>query len=247
MRDTAELSFHELREMMRSPSGMPMHLPIHRRVEDLRSAFRHSRLRLYDCPQSREITMFDECHWLNEPAEWSLADGALRVVTDASTDFWRETHYGFTRHSGHLFGKPVSGGATATLRIRASYESQYDQAGMMIRIDEANWVKAGIERSDGAAQLSSVATFGRSDWAAGLFHGDAADFWMRATVDRGVLRLQASTDGLRWPLLRLCPFPEGARYAVGPMCCTPERGGLAVLFSDFSVTPAVARDLHDLS
>jgi regulation of enolase protein 1 (concanavalin A-like superfamily) len=34
---------------------------------------------------------------------------------------------------------------------------------------------------------------------------------------------------------------------VGPMCCTPERRGLTVLFSDFSVTPPVRRDLHDLS
>jgi regulation of enolase protein 1 (concanavalin A-like superfamily) len=191
--------------------------------------------------------MFEQCHWLNEPAEWSLDDAALRVVTDAATDFWRETHYGFTRHSGHVFGATVSGGFTATLRIRAGYESLYDQAGMMILIDEARWVKAGIELSDGAAQLSSVLTLGRSDWATGLFQGDAADFWLRATVDGGVLRLQASTDGARWPLLRLCPFPEESRYMVGPMCCTPERRGLTVLFSDFSVTPPVRRDLHDLS
>jgi regulation of enolase protein 1 (concanavalin A-like superfamily) len=108
-------------------------------------------------------------------------------------------------------------------------------------------VKAGIEISDEAAQLSSVLTIGRSDWATGLFHGDAADFWLRATHDRGVLRLQASADGVRWPLLRLCPFPEETRVTVGPMCCTPERRGLAVLFSDFSVTPPVIRDLHDLS
>jgi regulation of enolase protein 1 (concanavalin A-like superfamily) len=191
--------------------------------------------------------MFEQCHWLNEPAEWSLSEAALRVLTDEATDFWRETHYGFTRHSGHVFGLAVSGGFTATLRIRAGYESLYDQAGMMVLIDEAHWVKAGVELSDGAAQLSSVLTLGRSDWATGLFQGDATDFWIRATVDRGVLRLQASTDGARWPLLRLCPFPEAGRYTVGPMCCTPERGGLAVLFSDFSVTPPVAKDLHDLS
>jgi regulation of enolase protein 1 (concanavalin A-like superfamily) len=191
--------------------------------------------------------MFEQCHWLNEPAEWSVSDAALRVVTDEATDFWRETHYGFTRHSGHLFGQAVSGGFTASLRIRAEYESLYDQAGMMILIDEARWVKAGIERSDGAAQLSSVLTLGSSDWATGLFQGDASDFWLRATVGRGVLRLQASTDGVRWPLLRLCPFPADSLCRVGPMCCTPERGGLRVLFSDFSVTPPIAKDLHDLS
>ena len=191
--------------------------------------------------------MFDRCHWLNEPATWSVSGDALHVVTDAATDFWRETHYGFTRYSGHVFGTTVTGGFTATLRIRAGYESLYDQAGMMILIDEARWVKAGIELSDGAAQLSSVLTLGRSDWATGLFQGNAADFWIRATVDRGVLRLQASADGLKWPLLRLCPFPDDASYTVGPMCCTPERAGLAVTFSDFSVTPPIAKDLHDLS
>ena len=191
--------------------------------------------------------MFNHCHWLNEPADWSVSETALRVVTDEATDFWRETHYGFTRHSGHVFNTPVSGGFTASLRIRADYKSLYDQAGMMILIDETRWVKAGIELSDGAAQLSSVLTLGRSDWATGLFQGDAADFWVRATVEGGVLRLQASTDGTRWPLLRLCPFPEAARYNVGPMCCSPERGGLGVVFSDFSVTPPAAKDLHDLS
>jgi regulation of enolase protein 1 (concanavalin A-like superfamily) len=191
--------------------------------------------------------MFDQCHWLNEPNDWSVSETTLRVATNEATDFWRETHYGFTRHSGHVFGQTVAGGFTASLRIRADYKSLYDQAGMMILLDEAHWVKAGIERSDGAAQLSSVLTLGRSDWATALFQGDAADFRIRATVDRGVLRLQASTDGVRWPLLRLCPFPEAARYMVGPMCCTPERAGLTVLFSDFTVTPPTAKDLHDLS
>ena len=197
--------------------------------------------------RQRGVTMFNQCHWLNEPAEWSVTDQSLRVVTNEATDFWRETHYGFTRHSGHVFGTETAGGFTASLRIRAGYKSLYDQAGLMILIDEARWVKAGIELSDGAAQLSSVLTLGRSDWATGLFQGDVADFWIRATVDRGVLRLQASTDGTRWPLLRLCPFPEETRYMVGPMCCTPERGGLEVLFSDFTVTPPVNKDLHDLS
>jgi uncharacterized protein len=34
---------------------------------------------------------------------------------------------------------------------------------------------------------------------------------------------------------------------VGPMCCTPERAGLEVRFSDFSVTPPAGRALHDLT
>jgi regulation of enolase protein 1 (concanavalin A-like superfamily) len=31
------------------------------------------------------------------------------------------------------------------------------------------------------------------------------------------------------------------------MCCTPERAGLKVVFSDFTVTPPVGKGLHDLN
>ena len=190
---------------------------------------------------------FEDCTWLNGPASWSLHDAALRVVTDERTDFWRETHYGFTRDNGHFFGYPTDGDFTAQLRVRARYEELYDQAGLMVRIDEANWVKAGIELSDGKALLSSVLTIGGSDWATGVFADDPAEFWMRASVVNGVLRLQASADGTTWPLLRLAPFPQRASYWVGPMCCTPERAGLEVVFSDFQVGPPLDRDLHDLT
>src|SRR5471032_3252189 len=191
--------------------------------------------------------MLDRCKWLNEPAQWNLSAAGLGVVTDRATDFWRETHYGFTRHSGHLFGYTTSGDFTASVRVRARYENLYDQGGLMVLIDEKNWCKAGVEMSDGEAMLSSVVTVGRSDWATGPFRGDASDFWIRMTVGDGVLRIQSSLDGKHWPLLRLCPFPPPTRYVVGPMCCTPERQGLSVLFSDFAVGPPNHKDLHDLT
>ena len=190
---------------------------------------------------------FASSSWLNEPAHWGLEGGRLRVVTDARTDFWRETHYGFTRDSGHFFGREIAGPFTAQLRMRARYEALYDQAGIMVRLDETRWIKAGIEWSDDAPRLGSVLTLGRSDWATGPFDGDPADFWLRVTVAAGVIRVQVSHDGLRWPLLRLAAFPDAPAYRVGPMCCTPERAGLAVEFSDFITGPPLGRELHDLS
>jgi regulation of enolase protein 1 (concanavalin A-like superfamily) len=200
-----------------------------------------------DDGRREENAMFEQCQWLNEPDRWAMASGDLSVVTNRATDFWRETHYGFIRDSGHFFGRPTDGGFTASLRVRARFETLYDQAGIMVRLNQTTWIKAGIELSDGEALLGSVLTNGCSDWATGPFRGDPSDFWIRATVDQGALRLQASVDGKTWPLVRLCPFPEAASYAVGPMCCTPERAGLEVLFSDFVVTHPTGRTLHDLS
>jgi regulation of enolase protein 1 (concanavalin A-like superfamily) len=185
--------------------------------------------------------------WFNEPADWTLHGEQLHVVTDAQTDFWCETHYGFIRDNGHFFRREITGPFTAQIRVRARYEALYDQAGIMVRLDETHWVKAGIEWSDNEPRLGSVLTLGRSDWATGPFQGDPADFCLRVTVAAGVIRLQASPDGRRWPLLRLAPFPDAPVYQVGPMCCTPERAGLVVEFSDLEVGPASQRKLHDLS
>lgn len=190
---------------------------------------------------------FARCTWLNEPATWSLDGDILNVTTDRATDFWRETHYGFTRDSGHLFGFATDGDFSAELRLRAQYRELYDQAGLMVRLSPSEWIKAGIEISDGVPMLSSVLTAGRSDWATAPYGGDPGDFRLRVSVTAGVLRLQVSGDGKVWPLSRLCPFPVAASYVVGPMCCTPERAGLTVAFSEFRVGEPSRRDLHDLA
>ena len=190
---------------------------------------------------------FPECSWINPPSKWSLNGDCLRVTTDAATDFWRETHYGFTRDNGHFFGSSVTNAFTTQLRVRAKYEELYDQAGIMIRIDDRRWVKAGIENSDGENLLSSVLTIERSDWASGAYTHDSSNFWLRATISAGVLKLQVSPDGQRWPVFRLAPFPEASTYLVGPMCCTPERAGLEIEFSEFQIGPPMGKDLHDLS
>ena len=184
--------------------------------------------------------------WLNEPNQWSAPGDRLEIVTDKATDFWRETHYGFVRDSGHFLGFPTAGAFTAELCVQGDFRELYDQAGIMVRIDAQHWVKAGIEFSDGHAMLGSVLTDGRSDWATAHYGHDARDFRIRATVADGVLRLQASADGKLWPLMRLAPFPKASSYLVGPMACTPERAGLKVVFSAFRLMPPLGKDLHDL-
>ena len=185
--------------------------------------------------------------WLNEPARWTAQGDNLVLVTDKATDFWQRTHYGFRRDSGHFLGFPTAAAFTAELRVQGDFRELYDQAGIMVRVDAEHWLKAGIEFSDGRAMLSSVLTMGQSDWATAPYEHDAGDFWMRVTIADGVLRLQTSADGKVWPLARLAPFTTAQSYLVGPMACTPEREGLRVTFTHFSLTPPLGKDLHDLS
>lgn len=117
----------------------------------------------------------------------------------------------------------------------------------MVHVDETTWIKAGIQLSDGEACLGSVLTVGQSDWAKSVYRGPASRLHLRITVLKGVLRLQWSQDGMRWPLLRLCPFQQASSYLVGPMCFSPARHGLKVLFSDFRIGAPMVKALHDLT
>lgn len=188
-----------------------------------------------------------EWRWLNEPAEWHQTSNGLQVVTDQQTDFWRSTWYGFERHSGHLYGCEVEGEFTFQVCVEGEFTTLYDQAGLMLLQDDAHWLKAGIEYNDAQPMIGSVLTNPRSDWATGIFTGNPRRFWLRLTRLADCLRLQYSTDGEVWPLLRLAPFPPSECCFIGVMCCTPERQGLAVRFSDLRLTPPLGKALHDLS
>lgn len=64
--------------------------------------------------------------WMNEPASWSAASGLLQFETAAESDFWNETHYGFTHDSGHLYFKEIEGPFTAQVSaggVRVSLRS----------------------------------------------------------------------------------------------------------------------------
>ena len=131
--------------------------------------------------------------------------------------------------------------------MRADYEELYDQAGLMVRIDEQRWIKFGTELTDGVIFLSTVVTNGRSDWSVSSLAGNMSNLRLRVTVDRGYVRVQASTDDQTWPLLRLAPFPASERYRVGPVAATPERAGFRAIFTEFRCGPPTTKDLHDLT
>lgn len=78
----------------------------------------------------------------------------------------------------------------------------------------------------------------------GIFSGNPKIFWLRMTRVGKVVCVKYSNDGLRWTLLRLCPFPEAETYFVGLMCCTPERQGLNVKFSEIKIGKPTKDILH---
>lgn len=181
--------------------------------------------------------------WLNEPPSWSDEGGVLTVRTGDKTDFWRHTHYGFVRDDGYVYGREMEGDFSATVTFSAEYEELYDQAGLMVRLDERNWVKAGIEYTDGRHHLSAVVTREFSDWSVLPLDPAPTEVRLRASRYGDALRVEYALDGGAFQMLRLAYLPPGGAAFVGPMCCSPQREGLVARFWGFEVGEAT-RELH---
>ena len=174
-------------------------------------------------------------HWLNEPARWSEEPGVLRVTADAGTDFWRTTGYGYVRDSGHLYGEVATGEFVLDMRIAASYGAQYDQAGAMVRVDERNWIKTGVEYFDGRVRLSTVVTYEFSSWIVAELPSSTDEVALSLTRRDDALEVRYSAGGVADELAALVHLPRGAAALAGAMCAAPDGTGFEVAFYDLSL------------
>lgn len=170
--------------------------------------------------------------WFNPPTAVEQRPGELAVTAVEGSDFWRETLYGFTRDSGHALLTPVLPEGALEVDLRLDFDKLYDQAGLLLRTDEAAWLKAGVEISDGVPHVGAVVTNGRSDWSLAPVPGWAGTvITIRASWSAGAVTLRARADGGPWRTLRVSPFTVAGGTAAGPYLCSPERAGLTVTFT----------------
>lgn len=175
--------------------------------------------------------------WLNEPADWAVAGETLTVTTDPRTDFWRTTHYGFSRDTGHVHGAEIAGDFVLTATFAGEYRDLYDQAGIMVRVDEANWVKSGIELVEGRQQISAVVTREFSDWSVAPVAGPHS-VTVEATREGDALTIKYGLDGDEpTTLLRLAYLPPAVPVLAGVMAASPDGTGFTTTFTEIGLTP----------
>jgi regulation of enolase protein 1 (concanavalin A-like superfamily) len=81
------------------------------------------------------------------------------------------------------------------VKVSGEYQELYDQAGIMVRLDEANWLKCGIEFVEGVQQVSAVVTRDYSDWSVVPLPHNPASLWVRVTRRGTAVEVQYSLDG----------------------------------------------------
>src|ERR1700687_159422 len=140
--------------------------------------------------------------WYNEPPKWSVDDKMVTIESGPQTDFWRLTHSGVIKDDGHFYSQYQAGDFVAEVKVNGNYNALYDQAGLMVRVDEANWIKCGIEFIDGVQHASAVITREYSDWSiVPLLHNPDA-LWLRLKRQGSTIEVYYALDGVHYQLLR---------------------------------------------
>ncbi len=177
--------------------------------------------------------------WLNPPASEHYDEGTLSVRSKGKTDFWRRTFYGYITDNGHFLGAPVVGDFTFTARVHGNYSALYDQAGLMVRLDEKHWMKCGSEFFDDKRWASVVFTHEFSDWSTLEDLSQTSAIWWRVMRKKDSLEVQCSKDGEKFTTIRQGYFPAGVGVNAGVMCAAPEGAGFDATFDQLTLEHSV--------
>jgi len=179
----------------------------------------------------------DNFFWLNKP-DFTFENEKLTVTSAGETDFWQRTHYGFSRDNGHAMLTTIPGNFTMTVKTEFNYRSQYDQCGILLRIDGLNWIKVSVEREDSEnSRLGSVITnLGYSDWATTDIDSHISEMWYRIKCRDNDFIIENSPEGTIWTQMRIAHLHSRQRpLNAGIYTCSPKEGGFMAGFSHFTI------------
>ena len=189
--------------------------------------------------------------WLNPPlsATFEGGDVGLKVVPKPGSDYWCKTYRDppACRASGHALVYTLpSGTKQCILQTDFSIKdyARYDQAGIIVHVNDRHWLKAGIEMENGVPNMSAVVTNMESDWNLFVWPSRAAK--VRVTVKRYSnlceCDVEFMSDEGTWSSFRdACINLPGdeAEVKVGLLCAAPSKkddnDGMESFFKSMSI------------
>jgi uncharacterized protein len=105
----------------------------------------------------------------------------------------------------------------------------------MVRLDEENWLKCGIELVEGIQQVSAVVTRDYSDWSIVPMANNPAAIWIQITRKGTAIEVHYSLDDKKYTMLRMAYLTSVEVLDVGLMCASPQGQGFFTTFEKFKI------------
>lgn len=177
----------------------------------------------------------DKMQWFNEPTKWEIKNNSLTMNVTPQSDYWRVSHYGFTVDDAPFLYTMHGGEFEVKVKVTGDYTARFDQAGLMLRIDHENYIKAGIEFVDGKYNLSTVVTHHTSDWSIIALDRPVPFVWIKAVRRLDAIEVFYSFNDVTYTLMRNAWMPDNHPIMVGVMAACPDGNGFKARFDNFSI------------
>lgn len=177
----------------------------------------------------------EKMNWFNEPQQWTIEDNSLIMDVTPRSDYWRISHYGFTVDDAPFYYAEYGGEFEAKVKISGDYQTRFDQAGMMIRLDHENYIKTGIEFVDGKYNLSTVVSHKTSDWSVIALDRPVEYIWIKAVRRLDAVKIFYSFDDKEYTMMRNAWMEANHPVRIGMFAACPDGDGFKATFSDFRV------------
>ena len=177
----------------------------------------------------------DKMQWFNEPTKWEIKNNSLTMNVTPQSDYWRISHYGFTVDDAPFLYTLRGGEFEVKVKVTGDYTARYDQAGLKLRVDHENYIKAGIEFVDGKYNLSTVVTHHTSDWSIIALDRPVPFVWIKAVRRLDAIEVFYSFDDVTYTLMRNAWMPDNHPIMVGVMAACPDGNGFKACFDNFSI------------
>jgi regulation of enolase protein 1 (concanavalin A-like superfamily) len=177
----------------------------------------------------------EKMQWFNEPAKWDIKDKTLTMFVTPQTDYWRISHYGFTVDDAPFYYANYGGEFEVKVKLTGNYKARFDQMGLMIRTDQENYIKTGVEFVDGKFNVSTVVTHKVSDWSVTTLDKVPPFIWIKAVRRLDAVEIFYSFDDVNYVLTRNCPLQDNHPVMVGLMAASPDGQGFEAKFENFTV------------
>jgi regulation of enolase protein 1 (concanavalin A-like superfamily) len=179
--------------------------------------------------------------WINQPKHFVVEKNRLIIETEPGTDLWQRTYYGFQNNNAPAFLQEITGDFTFVVKTEFEESSfLYDQCGLLMYIDNENWVKVSVEyENEQFARLGSVVTnLGYSDWATTDIPSDISEMFYKLSRRGQDFYIENSIDGINYRQMRMLHMHKiSDAVKVGVYACSPLQSSFNAVFSVFGPGP----------
>ena len=184
--------------------------------------------------------------WQNEPPVWQAQGKTVTAQAATGTGSWFRVRGGRTVHVPHFYCEAITGSFRAQVKVIYHPDSQFDEAGLLVQLDDRSWLKFSIEAGQDVDQAKWVVA--RRNWLDRDYHPlpESHAYWLRVERQDTTFDLSLSSDGISYSVVHQAILTKCQKAEVGIIISSPMGSGFASRFEELEIVQqaSAVQDQH---